>query len=204
MPSSFELVPLGQVVVARLQQRRKRAQLAALLDHRHVAGRPDGVDDVVVAEDLALPAVERLDALVLVRPFVEVRDPGVGDAAAAADHEGPLEVAPAGGVVDAQQPGAHFARRRRRRRATTTAWPHTAETCASAAQARAMKRRRAGTRPVASARFGVDRRAAQEGRRHAERRGAGELLVGDEVALEAGVADQAAVGEDGDRRCGRL
>ena len=84
--------------------------MPALLDHRDVADRPDRVDDVVVAEHLALPAVERLDALELVRPFAEVGDARARDAAAAADDEGALEIAPARGVVDAQQPGAHVAR----------------------------------------------------------------------------------------------
>ena len=108
-----DVVPVADAVVARLQQRRKRAQHAALLDHRHLARRPDGLHDVVVPVDLALPAVERLDALVLVRPFAEVRDARARHVAAAADDEGSLEVAPAGGSVDAQQPGAHLALRGR-------------------------------------------------------------------------------------------
>src|SRR6185369_15086609 len=88
------VVPLADAVVACLQQRRERAQHAALLDHRDVARRPDGVHDVVVAIYLALPAVERFDALVLVRTLAEVRNARAGDVAAAADDERALEVAP--------------------------------------------------------------------------------------------------------------
>ena len=98
------VVPLRDAIVAGLQQGRKRAQHAALLDHRDVAARPERVDDVVVAKDLALAAVERLDALVLVRAFAEMGDARARHDAAAADDEGALEVAPAGRVVDAQQP----------------------------------------------------------------------------------------------------
>ena len=185
-----------------------------------LARRPERVHDVVVAEHLALPAVERLDALVLVRPSQKCAMRALATVAAAADDERALEVAPAGRLVDAQQPGAHLARRRRRRRrrrrpartparrAATTAHATVSES-GGAEQHGAAARQRAAASDASRCAGRPTARPAPDVPR--------ELLVRRQVAIEPRVADQLAVGDDapaarrrrrraprpGDRRCRR-
>ncbi len=85
----------------------------ALLDQRHAARGPDGVHHVVVAEHMARLAVERLDALVLVRAFAEVGDARARHAAPPLTMKVPWKLRLPRRFMDAQQPGpAPRARRR--------------------------------------------------------------------------------------------
>ena len=107
-------IEIGDAVVARLQQGRKRDRQLALLDQHDAALRPHGMHEVVVAEHMTRLTMERLDAFVLVRTLPVMGNARTGHAARAADDEGALEIVLARGLVDAHQPGSHFARIDRR------------------------------------------------------------------------------------------
>ena len=98
------VVELHDVLGARRQQRRELAGCLPRLDQGHPALGPEAMHQVVVAINLPLVAVKRLDTLELIGAFAEVDDSRTRHRTSGAHYESALEIASPGRLVNTPKP----------------------------------------------------------------------------------------------------